>query len=139
MEDIPSLDCKPSTLAVFALSASRALHSMVDSFQSPPMSVRELLRDIRALMEALGELTDSMGMATDVDIHALRFSLSRCGIACKEFKEEIRKRLPYPDDGSVSSRGWATLQYMGGSIEIFRHLLSGYKSAFEVTLESTNL
>jgi hypothetical protein len=78
-------------------------------------------------------------MATDVDLHALRFALSRCGIACKEFTDEFGKPLPYLNDGSVSSRVWATLRYMGGSIEIFRHLLSGYKSAFDVTLEPTNL
>jgi hypothetical protein len=103
------------------------------------MSVRELLRDIRALMEALGELTDTLGTATDLDFHELGFALSRCGIACNEFKEEIGKYLPYPDDGSVSSRDWARLRSMGSSIDMFRHLLSGYKSAFEVTLESTNL
>ncbi|KAL2807740.1 hypothetical protein BJX63DRAFT_436790 [Aspergillus granulosus] len=111
----------------------------MDSFQSPPTTVREILRGLRALMEVLGPLGDTAGTDIDVDLTALRFILSRCGIACNEFKEEIGKQLPYSDDGSVSPQGLAKLRYMGGSIDIFSHLLSGYKSAFEVTLKSTHI
>lgn len=42
-------------------------------------------------MKAFIELTNTIRVATDVDLHALRFALSRCGIACKEFKDEIGK------------------------------------------------
>ncbi|KAJ5159443.1 uncharacterized protein N7482_006447 [Penicillium canariense] len=139
MESTPTLGCRPANLAVSALSASRALYSRVDSFQSPPTSVRELLQELRALMDALGGLSDTIGAVTDVDLPTLESTLSRCGVACEKFKEEIGKHLPYPDDGSVSPRYWARLRYMGGNIVNFRLLLSGYRSAFEATLVSTHL
>ncbi|KAE8329352.1 hypothetical protein BDV39DRAFT_47324 [Aspergillus sergii] len=139
MENAPSLDGRPSTLAVSALSASSALYHIVESFQSPPISIRDFLRDLRALMEVLTQLIDIVGTATDIDPSALVFTLSRCSIACNEFKEEIKKQLPFPDDGSVSPQSWARLRYMGGNIDIVRHLLCGYKSAFEVIFTFTNL
>jgi hypothetical protein len=139
MENTTSLGCKPSTLAISAFAASNALYRTMDTFKSPPTSVRDILRGLRDLMEVLGPLSDTGGAAIDLDFPALRFILSRCGIACNEFKEEIGKHLPCSDDGSVSPRGLAKLRYMGGNIDIFSHLLSGYKSAFEVTLTSTHL
>ncbi|KAL4905924.1 hypothetical protein BDW74DRAFT_152289 [Aspergillus multicolor] len=139
MENTPSLDCRPSTLAIFAFSASSALYRTMNSFQSTPAPVRDILRGLRALMEVLGPLSDTGGTALDIDLAALSFILSRCGIACNEFMEEIRKHLLSSDDGSVSPHGLARLRYMGGNIDIFNHLLSGYKSAFEVALTSTHL
>ncbi|KAL3478036.1 hypothetical protein BJX99DRAFT_224906 [Aspergillus californicus] len=139
MENTPSLDCKPSTLAIFAFTASNALYRMMDAFQSPPTSVRDILRGLRGLMEVLGPLIDTGGIAIDVDFAVLRFTLLQCGIACNELKEEIGKQLPCSDDGSVSPRGLVRLRYMGGNIDIFSHLLSGYMSAFEVTLTSIHL
>jgi hypothetical protein len=111
MENTPSLDCTPSTLAIFAFSASNALYRTMDTFQSPPASVRDILRGLRALMEVLGPLSDTCGTAIDIDLAALRFILSRCGIACNEFMEEIRKHLPCLDDGSVSPQGLARLRF----------------------------
>lgn len=109
MENIPILDSNLSTLAVFASSASHSLYSIMDCFQSTPISVRELSRDLRILMEALGGLSDVCELFTDTESLNLRFILIRRGVACEEFKEEVRKCLPYPDDGSVDRRCWARL------------------------------
>ncbi|KAI1833672.1 hypothetical protein DTO006G1_5040 [Penicillium roqueforti] len=53
MVNVPNLDSDLSTSAEFASSASRTLYGIMDSFQSAPISVRELSRDLLILMRLL--------------------------------------------------------------------------------------
>ncbi|KAL2819252.1 hypothetical protein BDW59DRAFT_151550 [Aspergillus cavernicola] len=139
MEDPPIRDCELSTLSIFALDASIALHSTVESFKLQPMPARDLSSELQALIEALGQLSDTISAAADVDLSALGFPLLQCGTACNKFEQLIKKCLPYSDDGSLNRQGWTSLTYIGGNINDFRELLYGYKLTFHVALAGAHL
>ncbi|KAL3469672.1 hypothetical protein BJX99DRAFT_240846 [Aspergillus californicus] len=139
MESPPSLDCDPSTLSIFALNAGTALHSTVGRYQLLPKTARDLLKDIQSLIESLSPLSEIIGAFADIDFAALTLPLLQCGTACNEFEQEIKKYLPYSENGSSDHRGWASLRYIGGGINDFKELLSGYRSTFHVTLADAHL
>ncbi|KAL2813936.1 hypothetical protein BDW59DRAFT_154589 [Aspergillus cavernicola] len=126
-------------LSTFAFNASIALYDTVKGFQSHPKHVRDLLDELQALTEVLGPLTDTVSASTDVNLSALDFPLFRCGTACKEFEQEVRKCLSRSDGGKPSLRGWARLRYMGDDITGFRELLSGYKLTISIALAGAHL
>lgn len=126
-------------LSTFAFDASITLYQTVRSFQSHPKHVRELLDELQALTEVLAPVTDTVSATTDVDLSALEFPLLRCGTACKEFEQEIRKCLPQSEGGRMSLRGWARLRYKGDDINGFRESLSGYKLTISIALADAHL
>lgn len=136
MKETRNLDCRPPNLSVFALSASIELYQTVDHYEYLSRSAREISQELRGLIEVLGPLNDIVGAEAADD---MKYALSQCGTCCNEFRKEIREHLPYPDDGSVRARNWTSLTYLHGDIDKFRHLLTGYKSTFDVALASTNL
>lgn len=127
------------TLSEFAFKASINLYTTVQSYQSHPKQVRELLDEIQALTDVLGPLTDTVSANTDVDLSALEFPLRQCGNACTELKKEINKCLPKPDSGKTSLRGWLRLRYMGDDINGFRGLISEYKLTISIALADAHL
>ncbi|KAL4946744.1 hypothetical protein BDV06DRAFT_182239 [Aspergillus oleicola] len=139
MEDPPSMDSNLSTLSIFALNASMALHSTAGRYQLPPKTARELLKDNQDLIEVLSSLSEIISAVADVDFAALKLPLLQCGVACNNFEQEIKKCVPYPVDKGAEHRGWGKLKYIGGDINHFKGLLSGYKSTFHATLADANL
>ncbi|KAJ0414717.1 hypothetical protein BJY00DRAFT_294603 [Aspergillus carlsbadensis] len=139
MEEPPSMDHSLSTLSTFALNASMALYSIAGRYEFRPKAARELLADTQDLIEALSSLSQIISALAEVDLAALKLPLLQCGIACSNFEREIKKCLPYPGNKGAEHRGWARLEYIGGDINHFKELLSGYKSTFQATLADANL
>ncbi|KAI9684821.1 MAG: hypothetical protein M1829_000196 [Trizodia sp. TS-e1964] len=127
------------TLATFAFQSSVALINTVQSFHNHPIRVRDLKGELEALSVVLSSLAETIASTTDVDFSVLKLPLQRCGSACKEFEREIVKCSSRSTDSRTSFRDWAKLRYMGGDIDYFRQLLSGYKSTIVVALTDANL
>lgn len=127
------------TLTTFAFKSSVALSDTVKSFQSHPKRVRELLDELETLSGALGSLTETTGAIDDIDFTALKLPLLRCGTACEEFKREIIKCSSRSGESQTSFRDWAKLKYLGGDIDGFRQLLSGYSLTITVAVADANL
>ncbi|KAL2802137.1 hypothetical protein BJX63DRAFT_438159 [Aspergillus granulosus] len=139
MESPPSLDSDLPTLSIFALEASIALYSTTKRYQLPPKNARDLSKDIETLIDSLSPLREVISTFADTDFAVLKFPLLRCGTACNEFEQEIQKCLPFSDDGNSDHRGWAKLKYIGGGINDFKDLLSGYGSTFRLALADVHL
>ena len=127
------------TLATFAFQSSIALCQTVQSFQSHPKRVRDLIEELEALTGVLGALAETVGATTDVDLSALDLPLLRCGNSCKEFEQEILKCSSRAGGSRTSFRDWAKLRYMGDDIDGFRRLLAGYKLTINIALTDANL
>ena len=126
-------------LATFAFQSSIALCNTVQSFQSHPKRVRDLIEELEALDGVLGPLTEIVSATTDVDLSALDLPLLRCGNCCKEFEQEIMKCSSRSGGSWTSFRDWAKLRYMGEDIDGFRRLLAGYKLTINIALTDANL
>ena len=126
-------------LATFAFQASVALYETVNSFQSHQQRVRDLAEESSALSGVLGSLTETISDSADLDLSALKIPLRRCGKACEEFEQEIKKCSSRSGGSRASFRDWARLRYMGEDIDGFRRVLSGYKLTITVALSDANL
>ncbi|KAF7543700.1 hypothetical protein G7Z17_g10531 [Cylindrodendrum hubeiense] len=126
-------------LAKFAFQCSIGLHSTVQSYQFHPKRVRDLIEELEALSGVLRALTSTVDTTTDVDLSALELPLRRCGIACKEFEEEIKKCSSRSGGSRTSFRDWAKLTYMDDNIDGFKQLLAGYKSTINIALMDASL
>ncbi|CRG92702.1 hypothetical protein PISL3812_09768 [Talaromyces islandicus] len=136
MEDHPLLDHELPTIA---LNACTSLYRVIASLQSQPKAARDLSTEVQGLIMTLSPLNDTSGLSADVEMSDLDFPLSRCGIACKEFEEKIRERLPTSDNGILIHRAWAGLKYLGGNTNDFRELLALYKLIFDAILADAHL
>lgn len=123
----------------FALQSSTTLYNTVQSLQSHPKRVRDLIEEPEALSGVLGPLTEIVSAITDIDLSALDLPLLRCGNPCKEFEQEIMKCSSRSGGGRASFRDWAKLRYMGEDIDGFRRLLAGYKLTISIALTDANL
>lgn len=126
-------------LATFAFQSSVTLYNTVQSFQSHPKRVRDLLEELEALSGVLSPLSETVSASTEVDLSALDLPLLRCGNACKEFEQEITKCSLRSAANRTSFRDWAKLRYMGDDIDGFRRLLAGYKLTICIALTDANL
>jgi hypothetical protein len=126
-------------LATFAFQSSITLFNIVQSFQSHPKRVRDLLEELEALSGVLGPLTETISATTDVDLSALGLPLLRCGKSCKEFEQEIMKCSSRSGSTRTSFRDWARIRYMGEDMDGFRRLLAGYKLTINIALTDANL
>ncbi|KAL4744512.1 hypothetical protein BDW72DRAFT_188353 [Aspergillus terricola var. indicus] len=125
-------------IASFAFQSSVSLYDMVKSFRSHPIRVRELMEELEALSGVLGPLVDRVQATSDKDLSVLNLPLLRCGNACKEFQEEIRKCVGRSSATRTSFRDWAKLKYMGDDIDGFRRTLAAYKLTINIALTDAN-
>lgn len=125
-------------LATFALNSSVALYKTVQSFNSHQERVHDFAGETSALSEVLGSLTATI-TSSDLDLTALEVPLRRCGKACEEFEQEIKKCSQRSGGSRASFRDWARLRYMGDDIDSFRRVLSGYKMTITIALSDANL
>jgi Fungal N-terminal domain of STAND proteins len=126
-------------LATFAFQSSITLSDTIQSFQSHPKRVRDLIEELEALSGVLGPLSETVSATTDVDLSTLDLPLLRCGNACKEFEQELLKSSSRSGGSRTSFRDWAKLRYMGDDIDGFRRLLAGYKLTICIALTDANL
>lgn len=126
-------------LATFAFHASVALYETVNSYQSHQQRIRDLAEETSALSGVLGSLTETVSASTDLDLSALELPLRRCGKACQEFEQEIKKCSSRSGSNRTSFRDWARLRYMGDDVDGFRRVLSGYKMTITIALSDVNL
>lgn len=126
-------------LATFAFQSSITLYNTVQSFQSHPKRVRDLLEELEALSGVLGPLTETVSASTDVNLAALDLPLLRCGNSCKEFEQEIIKCSSRSGGSRTSFRDWTKLRYMSDDIDGFRRLLAGYKLTISIAITEANL
>ena len=126
-------------LATFAFQSSITLYNTIQSFQSHPKRVRDLMEELEALSGVLGPLGETVSATTDVDLSILDLPLLRCGNACKEFEQELLKCSSRSGGNRTSFREWAKLKYMGEDIDGFRRLLAGYKLTICIALTDANL
>ena len=127
------------TLATVAFQSSVALLQTIQSFRSHLTRVRGLLEEVEALTGVLQSLSETIRVATDLELSTLELPLQRCGNACKEFEEELIKCSARSSGDRTSFRDWAKLRYMGDNIDGFRQLLAGYKSTIVIALTDANL
>ncbi|MCJ1476205.1 hypothetical protein MMC13_004871 [Lambiella insularis] len=127
------------TLAVYALKSGSALYEIVQSFRDHPKRVRDLIEEIKALIDVLGPLVERLQSTPDTDLLALKHPLLRCGAACKGLEEEILKRFSRTLDGRTSIRDWAKLKYISYDINEVMLLFSGYRMTIVVALTDANL
>ncbi|RDW63574.1 hypothetical protein BP6252_11119 [Coleophoma cylindrospora] len=127
------------TLAAFAFNASVALYETIQSFQFHSENIAGVLEELEALSGVLDSLAETIRGVTEVDFSALRLPLRRCGRACQEFEEEIKKCLRRSSSSRTSFRDWAKLKYMGEDISSFQRLLAAYKSTIMISLTDANL
>ena len=126
-------------LATFAFHSSVALYETVNSYNSHQQRVRDLAEETSALSGVLGSLAETISASTDLDLSALEIPLRRCGMACGEFEQEIKKCSSRSGGSRASFRDWAKLRYMGEDIDGFRRVLSGYKMTIAIALSDANL
>jgi Fungal N-terminal domain of STAND proteins len=126
-------------LATFAFQSSITLYNTIQSYQSHPKRVRDLIEELEALSGVLAPLAETVSATTDVDLSALDLPLLRCGNSCKEFEQEIKKCSTRSGGSRTSFRDWAKLRYMGEDIDGFRRLLAGYKLTISIALTDANL
>jgi hypothetical protein len=126
-------------LATFAFQSSITLSKTIQSFQSHPKRVRDLMEELEALSGVLGPLSETVSATTDVDLSILDLPLQRCGNACKEFEQELLKSSSRSGGSRTSFRDWAKLRYLGDDIDGFRRLLAGYKLTICIALTDANL
>jgi hypothetical protein len=126
-------------LATFAFQASVALYTTVNSYNSHQQRVRDLAEEASALSGVLGSLTETISVSADLDLSALEIPLRRCGKACEEFEQEIKKCSLRSGGSRASFRDWARLKYMGEDIDGFKRVLSGYKLTITIALSDANL
>ena len=126
------------TLATFAFKSSIALSETIRDFQHHPERVRSLLAELEALQGVLRTLNETLSTTTDIDVSALSLPLLRCGKACGEFQDELRK-CSSRSSSRTSFRDWAKLRYMGDGIDDFRQLMAGYKATINIALTDANL
>lgn len=127
------------TLAIFAFQSSVTLYNTIKDFQSHPKRVRDLLEELEALSGVLGPLLETVESTTEVDLSPLELPLLRCGNACKDFEQELRKCSSRSGGDRRSFRDWAKLKYMGDDIDGFRNLLAGYKATINIALTDASL
>lgn len=126
-------------LATVAFHASVALYETVNSYNSHQQRVRDLVEETSALSGVLGSLSETIGASADLDLSALEIPLRRCGKACNEFEQEIKKCSLRSGGSRTSFRDWAKLRYMGEDIDGFRRVLNGYKLTITIALSDANL
>jgi len=127
------------TLATFAFQSSVTLLQTVQSFQSHPKRVRDLVEELQALKDVLGPLAKRVKAANDETLSALDLPLLRCGNSCKDFEREILKCSSRTGGDRSSFRDWARLRYMRDDIDGFRRLLAGYKQTINIALTDATL
>ena len=126
-------------LTTFAFQSSITLYNMVQSFQSHPRRVRDLIEELEALNGVLGSLAETVSTTTNIELSALDLPLLRCGKSCKEFEQELMKCSSRSGGSRTSFRDWAKLRHIGEDIDGFRRLLAGYKLTVNITLIDANL
>lgn len=126
-------------LATFAFQSSVGLYQTVQSYQGLPKRVRDLNEELQSLNEVLGGLNETLGSDNGSKLNALERPLLRCGNACRDFEEEIRKCSTRSSGGRKSFRDWAKMRYMGQDIDGFRRMMAGYKSTIIIALTDANL
>lgn len=126
-------------LCTAALQAGTALYNTIKSYQSHQQSVLDLLDENGALNGVLESLHGTLASASDLDLSSLEIPLTRCGITCHEFAQEIEAMSSLSGGSVARIRGWARLRYMGEDIDSFRRLLSGYKATITMALADANL
>ncbi|RKK08382.1 hypothetical protein BFJ68_g16683 [Fusarium oxysporum] len=128
------------TLATFAHQSVTKVQEAVQSFQSLPRQLRELLSELTELGTVLQDLCQAPGGDIEVDLSALKTTLEQCCQSCAEFEQELRACSSRSSQDRASFRDWAKLTYRGGNgIEGFRQQLIGYKSTIIVVLSFANL
>lgn len=126
-------------IATFAFQASIGLYGAITSYQSHQRRVIDLMEENAALTDVLRSLDRAIASGADVDFSALETPLKRCGKACQEFGDEIKKFSSTSGDSRTRLRDWARLKYMGEDIDGFRRLLAGYKATISIALADANL
>ncbi|KAJ5655654.1 hypothetical protein N7507_007604 [Penicillium longicatenatum] len=126
-------------LSAFAFQSSVALFNSVQSYQSHPKRVRDLIEELEALNGVLGTLGETVNGNSDAKLASLAYPLLRCGNSCKDFEEELKKCSARSRTGKTSFRDWAKLKYMGEDIDGFRRMLAGYKSTIIIALTDANI
>ncbi|KAJ5757723.1 uncharacterized protein N7511_006417 [Penicillium nucicola] len=126
-------------LTTFAFQSSVTLFTLVQSYQSHPKRVRDLTEELETLNGVLGALAETVNANNDTNLTSLEYPLLRCGNACKDFEEELKKSSMRSRAGKTSFRDWAKLKYMGEDIDGFRRMLAGYKSTIIIALTDANL
>lgn len=126
-------------IATFAFDASVSLYKTVQSYQCHQQRVIDLMEENSALSAVLDPLPRRIESAKDLDFSALEIPLRRCGIACQEFEQEIKKFSSRSGGSRASFRDWARLKYMGEDVDGFRRLLAGYKTTINIALADANL
>ena len=89
MADPVSLASGILALVIFAYKSCLTLHTTIQSFKNYPKQVRDLIKELEALISVLEFLSDTMRSRTDTDLPALDLPLRRCGSACDKFLQEL--------------------------------------------------
>lgn len=127
-------------LTVFAFKSGTKLYETIQTFQSRPRQVRELLTELAGLNAVLQRLSHTAGIDVDVDLSALKVTLEQCRHACGDFESELLKYSSRPGGDRASFRDWARFTYRGSDgVDAFRQQLIGYKATVTVALSFANL
>lgn len=78
-------------LATFAFQSSVSLFNTVQSYNSHPKRVRDLTEELDTLNGVLDALRETVNANSDANFATLEYPLLRCGNACKDFEEELKK------------------------------------------------
>ena len=113
MADPISLASGLLALATFAFQCSVSLYETLDSFQSHPKRVRDLLEELAALGAVLGPLVDMVHSAADAKLASLELPLLRCGSACQEFQALLLRVSSRSTASRTSFRDWAQFNLHG--------------------------
>lgn len=119
--------------------AGMMLYQTIQSYQSHPQRVLDLMNENTALNGVLSTLQKRLTSSPDVDFSALELPLQRCKHACNEFEQEISKCSYSRGSSRTHFRDWARLRYMGQDIDGFRRLLASYKQTINIALTDATL
>jgi hypothetical protein len=140
MADPLSLSSAIVGLVPISYQAAKALRDTIESFKKHPRQLRELLDELKDLVNLLEELDSILHSPGDVNFNLLEAPLKRCNSACKEFEQALNTCKGRNDGGTKSDfGGWLKIQWKGTDINEFKNTLAGYKSTIAIAIAGANL
>ncbi|KAL0938210.1 uncharacterized protein CTRU02_207941 [Colletotrichum truncatum] len=130
-----------SVLAVggFTLKACTDLLVLVRGLKSQHKDARALKSELSDLIGVLNALLATVSDHPNIDLESLKRPLQRCGKACEEYGEIIKRCTKHSNDSRPSLRDWITQKYLQGDITDFKNMLAAYKSTINIALANANL
>ncbi|KAL2833322.1 hypothetical protein BDW59DRAFT_169019 [Aspergillus cavernicola] len=121
-----------SVLAIIttAIQSTKSLHDTVRHFKVRNKTLQRLKDELEDLTEILDLLTHAVNTEASVLV-LLQGPIDRCSQVCREFEQSMKV---FSRNSKTGFRDWRKMEFMGGDINEFIDIISGYRSTISVGL-----